>query len=637
MLAAWIGGGGDAARPDERIARSLGLFAGQPADYFLDGQCAFAQLSGPRARPTRGWRPAKAGSGSSVLLHGYLDNSDALIADLNLAPRTPDATVYACAIDRWGDEADRHCVGVYCSIAVDKWQRNMRLARSPFDAPPLYFHSGGARMLAASVPRVLFAAGVERKLDRRLQLQNLNYSHREGGDSWYEGIGKVGTGTIVRVGLERTDRVAYYDATQFAAKSNRTDDAPEEAFALLAEAAGKVCKSITAPAMLLSGGLDSPLAALALLEALPAQVILPTYTFVPCAGWDGIVPPNLIGDERPFVEAFAEMHPRIRPTFFPNEGVTFDHRWPELFLATDVAPAGLPNFYMYHALWRSAVEAGCDGVISADYGNFSYSVNAPWASAEYLRTGRLKELLLSIRARPGDQRGLVRRLIALALMPHLPPGLRRAMRRLAGRDVSPTLTHYSALNPALFQDPAVQDGRGGRLDPFESFATRDHKEFAADWLSEGDGYGSDINQGFQQIYGIRSRDVTAYRPLIEFCLALATEEFESGGVDRRLARRMGEGRVPDTIRDNRRNGRHGVDWHARMGPQRVALITELQSLKTNPGAAEMLDLDRAIRALQDWPEKTDFDLSSIGPRAGIVTRAVLAGRFLNFVEGRNDV
>lgn len=53
--------------------------------------------------------------------------------------------------------------------------------------------------------------------------------------------------------------------------------------------------------------------------------------------------------------------------------------------------------------------------------------------------------------------------------------------------------------------------------------------------------------------------------------------------------------------------------------------------------AELIDIDRLIALLDDWPEETPLDPREALPRDVGITRAIMAARFINFVEGRNDI
>ncbi|MGH8525323.1 MAG: asparagine synthase-related protein, partial [Gammaproteobacteria bacterium] len=142
------------------------------------------------------------------------------------------------------------------------------------------------------------------------------------------------------------------------------------------------------PGTTLSGGLDSPQVAVRALAALPEGQKLPTFTFHPEQGFDGRVPPGMSGDERPFVEAFAAMHPGLEPHFTANEGYEHDYRWNDIFHLMSGAPSGLCNMYVFHGLLAGAAEERCDVLLLAEWGNFTFSDKGEWGFVEYFLKGR---------------------------------------------------------------------------------------------------------------------------------------------------------------------------------------------------------------------------------------------------------
>lgn len=86
------------------------------------------------------------------------------------------------------------------------------------------------------------------------------------------------------------------------------------------------------------------------------------------------------------------------------------------------------------------------------------------------------------------------------------------------------------------------------IDCFDQTFARDRLADVRRFLKTGNECAGDVSQAFEQLYGLRRRDISAYRPLGEFCLSLPPGDFLADGVDRRLARRMGDGSVPDRIR-----------------------------------------------------------------------------------------
>ena len=636
MIALWSDRQNDDRSAGLRIAGSLGLFAGHPADLWLEGSLGCASLASPRSKPRRGWRPAQGNSGRICQFNGWLDNRDELVRALAIArPDLDDSALYLAAVDRWGDTADLKCIGSYCAIVADSDGLRIRLSRSPYEAPPLYFHQGDRLTIAASVPRAIFAAGVQPELNRKRLVHNL-LAHYDTQADWYHGLVTVPLGTLAFLSPDGVRRHRFYDPKSYIFGNPHPKDAPEQAKALLDEAADAILAKMARPGILLSGGLDSPLAAAALLRRLPAEARLPSFTFVPCAGWDGRSEPMQIGDETPLVEAFAAMHPRLEPHFFSNEAIKFDHRARDWMLAMGIVPAGMSNMYMYHSLHQAALDSGCDGIVSADLGNFTYSNNGQWAFGEDFRALHWGKLARNLVAPGYDWRSPARRFAAYVAMPMLPPGWRNRLRRWFKQDNKSLLDAVNPMHPALHASPDACDAAGRPIDTFDVTLPRDRLTNVRRFLDFGNECAGDASQAFEQMYGLRRRDISAYRPLVEFCLSLPPSEYLADGVDRRLARRMGEGSLPDAVRTNRKNGRHGADWHVRMSAQRGEISAELQRYRSDPDLAALIDFDRLIGALEDWPEVDPLDTYLSGPVQVGVTRAIWMSRFIRYVDGRND-
>lgn len=636
MIAAWrsreVG-----AFPDlQRVASSLGLFAGVPSNSFRLGEAAFWYLDGPRpSRPRPGWKPVVGPDGSQVLFHGWIDNDAELASTLALPDRDWPA-LYAAAIARWGPRADARVIGSYCAIAV-RTDGSMRLSRSPWSAPPLAYVIGPHAIMAASVPRALFAAGFPAELNRDRVIDSLMINFRFDEDGWFKGVRRVPQGAIVELSSAPVvDR--WYDPLALPRiRLSRDEDYVDAASALLAEAVGKALRPPGRAGLKLSGGLDSPVIAAEILRQTPPEQRLDTFTFVPHHHWDGLVPPDLMGDERPFVEAFASMHPRLRPHYTDNPGGGFDTAEREMFAAMSGSPSHLINYQAYHGTWRMARDHGCDWLLHGELGNSSYSMDGSWSYREDLLRGNWIELYLTLRDRRGDPRPLWRKFAALSILPLFPAPVVETVRRL----MHPRRGSIQELGSVLRRDAierlglVERQGRDGGFRARHQFASRE--EFLEATYHGCDVEGQEVWQGFEQVYGLRQRDVTAYRPLIEFCAGLPTRQFVSGGHQRWLAKRMAVGRMPEAQRLNPRYGRFQVDWHARLTPRVGQLTAEARRIERHPWLGELIDVDRVCELLEDWPEQTPWDWEELYPRQGSIPKAIQAARFVDFVEGRNDV
>ena len=636
MIAAWRRRDSGVSPDLQRVALSLGLFAGVPADSLLLGEAAFWRLDGPRpSRPRTGWKPAAGPDGSQVLFHGWIDNDAELASTLEL-PDGDWPTLYAAAIARWGPRADARIVGSYCAIAV-RTDGSMRLSRSPWTAPPLAYMIGPRAIMAASVPRALFAAGFPAELNRERVLDSLMINFRFDQDGWFKGVRRVPQGSIVEL-RPHPEANRWYDPLALPRiRLARDEDYVEAANALLAEAVGKALRPAGRAGLKLSGGLDSPIIAAEILRQTPPDQRLDTFTFVPHREWDGIVPPDLMGNERPFVEAFAAMHPRLRPHYTDNPGGGFDTAEREMFTAMSGGPSHLINFQAYHGIWRMARDEGCDWLLHGEMGNSSYSMDGSWSYREDLVRGHWIELYRTLRDRRGDPRPLWRKLAALSILPLFPEPVAAAARRL----VHPRRGNIHDLSSVLRRDAIERltlidrQGRDARFRARHQFASRE--EYLEATYHGCDVEGQEVWQGFEQVYGLRQRDVAAYRPLIEFCAGLPTRQFVSGGQQRWLAKRMAVGRMPEAQRLNPRYGRFQVDWHARLTPRVGELAAEARRIERHPWLGELIDVDRVCHLLEEWPEETPWDWEELYPRQGSIPKAIQAARFVNFVEGRNDV
>jgi asparagine synthase (glutamine-hydrolysing) len=152
----------------------------------------------------------------------------------------------------------------------------------------------------------------------------------------------------------------------------------------------------------------------------------------------------------------------------------------------------------------------------------------------------------------------------------------------------------------------------------------------------GNGDLADVYQGFEQLYGIAIRDPTAYRPFVEFCLGLPTRMFMRDGQLRWLARQMAKGIMPEQQRTNQRYGWWDADWHLRIGRRRLELLGELDRLEQDKRLGRMFDVPRLRAALESWPEQTETDPEKCFGAQIAVPSALLAARFIDYVEGRND-
>ncbi len=541
--------------------------------------------------------------------------------------------IYAAALDRWGDDADDRLVGHYCAMTVEGAGR-LRLVRSPWTAPPLHFSARTEEVVASPLLSALFAAGVPQAIDWDYLTDQLAFDHHDCEPvGWYKGLGRVPLGSRVRIDREHWAVDRYYDPVAVPEVRHARDEGyVEHAHDLLDDAARAALDGLAKPAIMLSGGLDSPLAAAAVMRVRP-DAELHSVTFAPHPEWDGTAPANRFGDETHKVRAFAAMHPRLRPLFpDPREG-GHDHSLRELLALTRVPTANIGNIGSFHGCFETARQAGCDGVLTALHGNFTISLDADWAPAEALRRLRLRRAWSLVRDMPdSDGHGPLRRLLSMGVLPNLPDGVQRAIRKVA----HPDRFADTPLAALLSEKAAESWQERGARSVFDEPPIAASREEAIRLMWASADSGEDLDLGLARLHGVAHRDVTAYRPLIEFCHGLPTDQLRRGGTDRFLARRMARGLMPEEQRLDTRQGRHNVDWHLRLGQRRSELVEQVRAIQSHARLSSILDCDRMIHLLEDWPEATPTDPRERLPREVGLTRALTAAAFVSHVEQRND-
>jgi asparagine synthase (glutamine-hydrolysing) len=291
------------------------------------------------------------------------------------------------------------------------------------------------------------------------------------------------------------------------------------------------------------------------------------------------------------------------------------------------------NWVWGRAISRATKERSIGVVLTGVMGNMTLSYAGLEALAELLAAGRLIEFTrhaVSLLANRG-WRGVAHH----ALGPFLSAELwQRAHRRFRRRRWN--LLDYTALRPdrlAALDIPRLAVERGLDL------AYRPHKDGLAMrlWVLRGFDYGC-YNKGLLAGWGVDHRDPTGDKRLVEFCLSIPTEDWLADGIPRGLARRALSDRLPAAVLDNRRRGYQAVDWHEGLTVARQSgeLMAELERIAACKPAADLLDIPRLKRLVENWPtggwEKPEVML----PYRLALLRGISVGHFLRKVTGGNE-
>lgn len=571
--------------------------------------------------------------GSYTLLAGRISERADLAAQLAIALPAGDAELYAQACMRMGEGCDAALMGRYAVIQWFAEERRLRLARSPLQAPPLHVWRDGSRVIVASTPRAIFAAGVEPRLDMA-HLANaglLNFRVME--RSFYRGFSRVACGGQERHDLHGVHRQRFWSIGQLPEVRLPSREAyVDAASSLLERAVADALSDARQPAISLSGGLDSQLAAATVLKQLGEGSPLRSYTSYPVADWLPRSDERLAYDERPHVDALAARYPNLHPSFVTGEEARFGEDLDRLTRLAAWPTANEMNMHWVHAIHAKAASDGCDVMLHGELGDSSISYEGVTAFAGWLLGGRWQRLWSEL-GEMDEARPIWRRFASYAVLPILPRWMRISIDRMRGHLKSP-FERWSPLDPHHPQTRsalkrALSDGHDVHY-----HAPHSSHEARAAMIALPVSEGPEVDLGLRLMHGIERRDPFAFRPLWEFCAGLPDELFIRNGMRRWLARELLSKRAPAHIADQSRVAIQSADMLGRMQRDRAQILDEIAMFKSTLPSDHAIDLDRLAAIAEGCngprgPGERDW-LRVVAQ----LPRGLALARFAMHVEGR---
>lgn len=623
----------------ERAVGSLLLGKAGSVRHLSMGQAAFAarelrpKASTSALRPRRGTF-ARQADGSHILLAGEIYEADDLRRQWGISA-CDNAALYAEMHSRFGDDCDRHVVGDYAVVQWFPDLRKVRIARSPTSRAPLHVLSDGSRLVVSSLPGPVFAIGHDAAIDNDMLGDWLLLNASRPRQSWYQGMHRLPAGwmEIYHPGSHKARK--YWSVRDVPkVRYPRDEDYVEAIDEQFTRATKAMLGKARSPGVMLSGGLDSQAVASFAAAQLGDGLSLRSYTSVPQRGWDALRKEGVFGDESEHVRALCAMYPNIVPTFIEANSLRFGDRLQSLILLSGWPIYNEMNAHWGHAAMEAAAAEGVDLMLGGSMGNASFSYDGATGFPTWLASGQWVRLLRELRALTQDTRPIWRKFASLAVFPHVPRRIKMAIDKRRAWRTPPFETWCSMREDYAKASGAIDRAWQDRHD-LEGYASAN----ALDWRDEvvtGMLAGApEIALGFTLLYGIPMRDPTAFCPLVELCAGIGDEQYLRDGVDRWLARRLLERRVPEMVWNERRIGQQSADWPIRFQQERAAIMAELDAIERDPRLAEVFDVPRLKGKLHSWdgrdvPERRDSATINSGIARGIAT-----ARFVKFVEGRN--
>ena len=630
----------DAADGCARMLAAQELYGPHSGAQWVDGGVALGRRL-MRVLPEDGFdrQPLIGGDRRYVLVADVrLDNRDELTEALRIsAPQARglcDAAILLAAIERWDESCLERLVGDYAFALWDGARRRLLLARDPLGQRPLHYHRGNKFFAFASMPKGLHAlAEVPYAPDEDRISEFLALIPETGTQSFFRGIERVESGHVVTVTPTGLAARRHWQPSRRLAALRRPEEYSEALRDLLDQAVQCRLRGAQNVGAQLSGGFDS-----AAVAATAARLLAPSgrrvvaFTAVPREGYDGPAPRHRIVDEGPYAAATAAQYPNMEHVLIRSHGRSPLDDLDRSFFLFDRPVLNICNNVWANSICDAARNRKLRILLAGDAGNMGLSYNGMELLPELFCTGRWLRWWREARALVAPGRMRWRGVLARTLGPWCPATLWVWLNRFAS-GIAFDVGDYSAINSRrLAELDLPARARDCDLDlvhrPWkDGFAMRL-------WALRRVDMGN-YNKGTLGGWHIDLRDPTADVRLLEFCLAVPTEQFLSDGKQRALAKHALADRLPQLVLEEPRKGLQAADWHERLTAVRDRVAAELDRLDACPPATKALDLPRLHRLVENWPAGGwERDEVSVPYRSALL-RGISTGHFLRRATGAN--
>jgi len=568
--------------PDEQIGRWRRALPEGPVAKALRGDGWVAVVSGPDAA-------IHPGPGGPIVLQGRLHYREDLVRALGtgIAPDASAVELAAAAFARWGDRAPAHLEG---SWAFARWNADAgRLQYGPDHVSTVtLFHADvpGGHVVSTSLPHILACTGLVPRIDgQNLALLSCGYPS-PGRTAWW-GVRTAEPGRLATWDRDGTTASeSWWDPVETPVREPATRAARDEAFAATWAAAVSECVGTSGKAgLFLSSGLDSTLVggwAAPLLATRGRDLLAITETPDPALPLPEH--PQRLLDEWESAHELASLHPNLRH----ERVLSGTDSLPELLgwihdrFATPVRNSA--NYGWIRSGYRLASREGIEVMLWGARGNatVSFQPDVIDVQSESLLRGDFRPWLAY--RPPRLDRSWLGEVLAQVLE-GIDPRRReeRTRRRVEGRTVPDALRGPFAPGLRDFLRAELLASLGRSALSRKAFVQHGARGFAAD---------------LGQVFGVGNADPTADRRVIEACLRRPLADHVRGRWSRIVARELGEGRVPDSIRWSTRRGMQAAELPSQFARDADSLREAWSVCLAEPGFGRLFDPVAATEILE---------------------------------------
>lgn len=476
--------------------------------------------------------------GVDLCFDGRLDNRAELLAALGEgvgASRLSDAALALRAYAAWGERSFDRFLGPFAAVVLDARRRCVVCARDALGDRTLCYVVTDRFLAVATEEQALLTLGwVSRRLNETTLARFFAFEGPVPGETFYADVRELPPAHVMVVSQGGIAfRRTWEPEPEPGLRYRRDEDYADHFRAVFEEAVRCRLRSVTPPAVLMSGGLDSaPVAAVAARELARHGHRLTTVSYV--------------FDELPSCDERRYMDPMVRRFALDARRFAGDDAWPFSNLAAWPFDPSSPMEGLYRELrnrsYAAAREAGATVLLTGEHGDALYAGGEQWL-ADLLRESRYGTALAELAAH-ALLHGVLRRPARYGLRAGLGALARakgwRPPPPLPGTSLPSWLTPFATERLAASAPPTVP--AAGARRPWQH-----------SWvLDPATARGNAVEQGHAAKARMEVRWPFRDRRLVELFLGLPAHQLFRPGESKRIMRRTMKGLLPDEIRLRRR-------------------------------------------------------------------------------------
>jgi asparagine synthase (glutamine-hydrolysing) len=485
-------------------------------------------------------------SGVALTADARIDNREELISALRLRSR-PEAAISDSELvlrtyEKWGDNCAERLIGDFAFAIWDMRRQQLFCARDHYGVKPFYYYHEPHRLFAfaSEIKGLLCLPCVPRRIEETWIADYLWGIYQDREITAYQGILRLPPGHTLVITPRRATTRCYWSIDPEREIRYRSDAEYEEAFREVFDGVVRSrLRSLSPVGSTLSGGLDSSSITCVAREQIrkdggpPLATLSQVYEDTPSC------------DERQFIRAVLEQG-SLAPHFVWCDRVS-PVEDAERFLWHLEEPTYAHNLALFWAVTREARAHGLGVLLTGLHGDSTLSYGM-YYMADLLRSGQWIALTRAVRSHARNwEASSWWAFKTFAAKPLLPAAALRLWRQAAGRP-SPPPEPTRLINPEFARRVGVEHRRrslyGDTGWRFQSAKELHHLEVTAGITTKA----LEAADRVAAAFSIELRHPFLDKRLVEFCLALPSDQKFHGGWPRSIIRRALAGVLPEEVR-----------------------------------------------------------------------------------------